>query len=453
MALFDFFYRRNIKAKHYFNETNRQLDLPKMGVQLSKVDSSLTANIQVGEIQSHKKITIPEGGDVNQLVKLDMMQYEISQAINTLNGIAKQEKTKEYVDILFQMFKLVSGNTTDDVKKKSIDNDIAKELDFSKLNKYLTDRGFKSNGLPNDLSTKEGYVIWPITLQPSATYIHTAQIQLIKLLVSAGWKLHVIIGDCGKHSTIVKDTSVFKKSIISLLEKNSIAINDNTVTFLSKYFKRDQDYMDNSLLQNVTSLQLLNTFHTVSDSVEWYNYWEFITKSYNKTKRDELKKRKILSNLQPLLNWTLVVTITKTYSKSIVVAGEDEQKQWDEIIKLHGNNRIGMIYIQELKDGNNTMPQSDIGIGSEQDMLNKLSRGNMGQWLYNHFVELPYFFKDTNVKPSFCKLSDDECKKYGDNCIKCLFGDNKENFCDAHFDKNTFVSEIYQIANPANSIT
>jgi hypothetical protein len=111
-----------------------------------------------------------------------------------------------------------------------------------------------------------------------------------------------------------------------------------------------------------------------------------------------------------------------------------------------------MIYIQELKNDTKTMDQTEIGIGSEQEMLTKLNNGNMGQWLYNHFVELPYFLKDTTVKPPFCKLSDDECTKYGDNCIKCLFGDNGKNFNDTHFDKSALVSEIYQIANPANAI-
>jgi len=453
MAFFDFLYRRNIKTKHYFNETKRQLDLPKLGVQLSKIDSSLTANIQVGEIRTHKKITIPEGGNVSQLAQLDMMQYEIAQAINTLKGKNKQEKTKEYVDILFKMFQIVSSNDSRsnnlDVKKKSND-EVIKNTDFTKLNKYLTDRGFKSCGLPNNLSVKDGYVIWPITLQPSATYIHTAQIQLIKLLVTAGWKLHVIVGDCGKHSATVRDTSVFKNAIISLLQQNGIAIEQQTVTLLSKYFKRDPSQTDDSLLQEVTSLELLNTFHTISESVQWIQYWDYVTKNYNKIKKDELKKRKILNNLQPLLNWTLVVAITKKYSKTIVVAGEDEQKQWDEIINLHGNNKIGMIYIQELKKDNKTMDQSEINIGSSIDMQAKFNNGNMGQWLYNHFIELPKFL--TNQKPQFCKISDNECNNHGNNCVKCLFDNNNKNLNDINLDKNMLVSEIYQISNPANAI-
>lgn len=321
------------------------------------------------------------------------------------------------------------------------------------LAQYLSDRGFNNTGLPSDLFTKDGYVIWPITLQPSATYIHTAQIQLIKLLVCAGWKLHVIIGDCGKHSATVK-ASNFQNAVKSILKQNQIPIKSDTITLLSKYYQRDPSQMDRSLLQNVTSLELLNTFHNVSNSVNWKQYWDYVTKNYDGKKKAELNKRKILSNLQPLLNWTLVISITKKYSKTIVVAGEDEKLQWDNIVGLHGNNKIGMIYIQELKNNSNkTMDQSEIGIGSEQEMSAKLTNGNMAQWLYNHFVELPYFLKDNNEKPNFCKLSDNECERNKDNCIKCLFDNDRKNFKDSNFDKDAFVSEIYKIANPANSIS
>jgi hypothetical protein len=331
-------------------------------------------------------------------------------------------------------------------KRNTIDTEKVKGL-----TKYLSERGFKSTSLSNNLSIKDGYVIWPITLQPSATYIHTAQIQLIKLLVCAGWKLHVIIGDCGKHSATAK-ASDFQKEIQAILNKNEIPIKKDTITLLSKYYQRNKSRTDDSLLENVTSLELLNTFHRISNSVEWEKYWNYVTKNYDKKKIAELKKRKILSNIQPLLNWTLVITITKKYSKTIVVAGEDEKEQWDKITNLHGNNKIGMIYIQELKDEQQTMDQSEIGIGSEQEMLAKLNKGNMASWLYSHFIELPYFLKD-DVQPSFCKLSSNECQKNKDNCIKCLFDDNSKNFKDSNFDKNAFVSEVYQIANPANAIS
>jgi len=39
------------------------------------------------------------------------------------------------------------------------------------------------------------------------------------------------------------------------------------------------------------------------------------------------------------------------------------------------------------------------------------------------------------------------------NCIKYIFDTNGKLTDDANFDKNAFVSEIYKIANPANTVT
>ncbi|MDR2835102.1 MAG: hypothetical protein LBV69_02725, partial [Bacteroidales bacterium] len=60
MALFDFLFRRKIKAVRYFAETDRQFDLPGIKVQISKLDSSVDVATQAGGGKSHKKITIPD---------------------------------------------------------------------------------------------------------------------------------------------------------------------------------------------------------------------------------------------------------------------------------------------------------------------------------------------------------------------------------------------------------
>lgn len=452
MAIFDFIFRRKIKLVHYFDENTKVLDLPNVKAQLLLLKSEGEIDFKIGKKQIHSKITIPEGGDTTKLLHLDQLQYTLASAINTLKGKSKQEKTEKYVDSLFEILKLVSlDSSTSEGKKKNLNENNAINVNFKQLNKYLGDRGFQSNGLPSNLSTTNGFVIWPIALQPSATYIHTAQIQLINLLVQAGWRLHIIIGDCGKHSSTIKSPNNFKNSISDLLKKNQIDVTEKTVTLLSRYFKRKPDDRDATLIEEVTSLDLLNTFHNISDSILWYDYFSYITKNYNKTKKNEItKNRKVLNNLQPLLNWTVVTTISNAkqiqQSKVIVIAGEDERKQWDEVIKSHGNNNIGLIYIHELKLQNKTMDQSEINIGSETDMLKKLEYGNMGQWLYTHFVELPKFLN--NTKPSFCRISDNICTANNNNCIKCLFEGDK-NFNNPDFNKRDFVSSIYEIANPA----
>jgi len=436
---------RKIKSKSFFNYDKKKLNIK--GIKASIPNEKIPVDLSLGEISKENfPVEISE-----ELKRLDLLQLQIASAINSLSeGPEKEAQKGKYINTLIEMFKTAQNQSPYFTKKKNNIEITQAKGHFKSLNKYLSERGFQSTGLPNNLITNSGYVIWPITLQPSVTYIHTAQIQLIRLLVQAGWKLHVIIGDCGKHAGTIKSPIYFKDSISNLLKKNQIDVDEKTVTLLSKYFKRKPDFEDPSLLKEVTSLDLLNTFHNISDSILWCDYFTYITKNYNKTKKQEIiKNRKVLSNLQPLLNWTVVITISNgnqsQQSKAIVIAGEDEKKQWDEVIKLHGNNRIGMIYIHELKYQNKTMDQSEINIGSELEMVNKLGNGNMCQWLYTHFVELPKFL--TNSKPPFCKISENKCNDNNNNCIKCLF-EGERNFNDKDFNKIDFVSKIYEIANP-----
>lgn len=145
----------------------------------------------------------------------------------------------------------------------------------------------------------------------------------------------------------------------------------------------------------------------------------------------------------------MVATIVKdSHSKAIVIAGEDEKVQWDYITNNHTENNLGVIYIHELKkEENRTMDQEDIQIGSIQEMRTKLDVGNMAEWLYTHFVELPKF--RTKQKPEFCGLSGSTCSKYQENCIDCLFRKG-ENFNHPDFNKNRFVDVVYPMSNPAN---
>lgn len=174
-----------------------------------------------------------------------------------------------------------------------------------------------------------------------------------------------------------------------------------------------------------------------------------IKKNYDDPKKTLINNRSVLNNIQPLLTWALVATIVKESKlKTIVIAGEDEQEQWDYVTNNHTNNNLGVIYIHELKkEGDKTMDQEDLLIRNSAEMHSKLLVGNMAEWLYTHFVELPKF--TTKGKPVFCKISDDNCKQYNDNCIDCLFKTGKH-FQDTHFDKSGFVDSVYPLSNPAN---
>jgi hypothetical protein len=459
MVIFDFLCRRKIKAQYYFNEKDRQLDMPSIGVQLSKSELSADVKAQIGQVKSHNKITIPEGGDVTELAKLDMMQYQLANTINTLNGKSKQEKTEKYVELLLQMFRIDTEKNTkkgseEELSKENIEKkeDIIQDkncFDCLNLKTFLEEREFRSLFLPNNLC-EEGTLLWPMNVQDNVTYIHSAQFQLAKLFVLAGWKLKVIIGDCGHNSSKGRDArDGFKKAIESFFSKNKLSSDSYKITLLSQYFIRNQE----SDIE-IDQIELLEEFHSISDKVQWKDYKNEILKEYDDETRYKIENRKILNNIQPLLVWSVVASINQynvknNAGKVIVVAGADELKQWERIVDTHRRNNLGVIFIQELKtaDGK-TMNQSEIKITDKIMLQEKINNNeNLAKWLFLHFIELPKYHTHIQQLP-FCNISKNKCKEYNDNCIKCLF--ENENYREIEFDKNEYVKYIYPLINSAN---
>ena len=441
---------KKIECKRYFDESHKTIDLPSMVTNASVLNVSAEASMKLGQIKTDSEICVPENIS-ERLVMLDINQYNIARAINSLPRKKKAEKIEEYIDMLFEMYKLVAkvgdenyNETT--INTSSMDNKLQSK---DNLKKYLDDRHFKSTALPDDLNVNQGYVIWPVALLAKTTYIHKAQAQLIKLLTNCGWRLLVIIGDCGKNAAR-RDQIGFTSGIEQILRTQNIPFDANTIAKISEYYQQeDASSRSKNLLEGITGTKILSSFHSISEGLKWSEFDKLIKKNYDETKKEEIKQRNVLHNIQPLLIWSLVATIVKdSCSKAIVIAGEDEQEQWDYVTNNHTNNNLGVIYIHELKkDGNKTMNQEDLLIRNTQEMRNKLQVGNMAEWLYTHFVELPKF--TTKEKPAFCRMSDDYCRQYHDNCINCLFGSG-QHFQDEHFNKDGFVNTIYPLSNPAN---
>ncbi len=449
MGIFDFFKSSSgskIKVRRYYDEASKELNLPEIIASLSKTDQSSSISAKFGQIQTSSKITIPEGIS-SELVVLDQLQEQLANAINGLKGENRQEQLIKYTDTLMKMMEY---RTKTDVKTKEQILDEQKKTkngQYSDLKKFLDDRKFKSALLPDDLNRDQGYIIWPVTLLSKTTYIHKAQAQLIRLLVNSGWKLHVIIGDCGRQLNWKRDFTDNLKKILAPLD---IEINDNTIAFLGDYYRQDDSSAKQQLLANVESKNILSFFHQISEGLDWNKFDSLIKKNYDEAKRNEIGCRTVLNNIQPLLIWSLVTSIVKgTQSKSILIAGEDEQDQWKYITDGFTANNLGLIYIHELKkQDNKTMDQNDLKMDSKEEMSQKLGLGNMAQWLFTHFVELPKF--SNSQRPTFCKISENECIKYKSNCIHCLFEEG-QNYTHTDFNKQLFIDNVWPMANPANN--
>lgn len=452
MSILNFFYTLfsggKLKCQHYFDDTKKEINLPSMAINIDII-KECDVKGELGQINTSRKISVPSHIS-EKLVQLDQNQYNLANAINALPKNERSESIKEYIQILLEIHKTISnegGETSLNKQNGDIGNSNIGNNNKN-LKKFLDDRHFKSSALPDNLNKNQGYIIWPVALLAKTTYIHKAQAQLIKLLTDCGWKLLVIIGDCGKDAA-KRDLPGFMNGIKQILSKQGIPF--YIIAKISDYYQQDDTSpaIGNNLIKGITGTKILKSFHNISEGLKWEEFDKLIKKNYDETKKEEIKQRNVLHNIQPLLIWSLVATIVKeSHSKAIVIAGEDEKVQWDYITNNHTENNLGVIYIHELKkEGDKTMDQEDIQIGSIQEMRNKLHIGNMAEWLYTHFVELPKF--TTKQKPVFCKLSTNLCERYHDNCINCLFREGN-NFNSTDFDKNQFVDIVYPMSNPAN---
>lgn len=445
-VLWTLFTGGKLKCRYYFDDTEKVINFPSMTANISLIESSDVTG-ELGKIDTKRKIAVPPGVS-DKLIQLDQNQYNLAVAINALPKNERAAEIKKYIKVLLEIHEIVSNDSNRNGLDKN--NQIPNiSVDGTTLKKYLDDRHFKSTALPDDLSKNQGYVIWPVALLAKTTYIHKAQSQLIKLLTDCGWKLLVIVGDCGKNAAR-RDQVGFTSGIEQILRTQNIPFDSNTIAKISEYYQQeDASLRGNNLLEGITGTKILNSFHSISEGLKWSEFDKLIKKNYDEIKKEEIKQRNVLHNIQPLLTWSLVATIVKhSHSKAIVIAGEDEKVQWDYITNNHTENNLGVIYIHELKkEENKTMDQEDIQIGSIQEMRAKLDIGNMAEWLYTHFVELPKFA--TKQKPDFCKISGNTCSQFQENCINCLFR-NGRNFNQSDFDKNRFVDIVYPMSNPAN---
>jgi hypothetical protein len=437
-------FERNIPQRRYFDEKSMVLNLPEISSNISILKLKAKVGAKIGSYSANSSVKIPEH-ITSELISLDISQFQLAPIINALHGKRRQDKINEYADIILKIYEFQNKATQTALSQQVDTDDVKKNPNKDSYRKFLDDRKFKTILLPDDLDNNQGYIIWPVTLLPQTTYIHRAQVQVILPLINYGWKLLVIIGDCGKD---IKLKEAFYDDIQRLLMSFDINVSEQTIAYLSDYYNQNDHMQNSKIIEGVSGTQILNFFHRISERIIWQNFDKLIKKNYDNLKMQDIEKRTVLNNIQPLLFWSLISTIvTVCKSKAILIAGEDEQEQWEYIISQFTNHYLGVIYIRELTDGDGkTMSQEDFKIRNSNEMKEKLEIGNMAEWLFTHFVELPKFM--SNQKPSFCRISEVECANNNSNCLRCLFEQN--NYSNEYFDKQGMVEYIWPMSNPAN---
>lgn len=419
------------KAKPKFRNINKETSTSVGGLEVDV--KGVKAGVgSVSHTSSQTPVVMTE-----EIAKKDLLHEQTMSTIESVDNYDKRENLKEnYAETLINE----RGQSSE---KKKDESEINSCFQCNNLKSFLDEREFRNLYLPNNLC-EAGTLVWPMNAQDNVTYIHAAQFQLAKLFNLAGWKLNIIIGDCGHNSSKEKNAQVeFKTQLVDFFNRNNFSNDNYEIKFLSQYFIRNSE---NTI--EIDQKDLLNEFHSISDKVLWIDYKNEILKEYDDNTRDKIENRKILNNIQPLLIWSVVASInqynvTNNKGKVVVIAGADELKQWERIVDTHRRNNLSTIFIHELKTADEkTMNQSEFKITDKIMLRDKVANNdNFAKWLILHFIELPKCHTRMDSLP-FCKT---KCDVYTQNCIKCLFIDGK--YKTESFDQSEFISYIYPIIN------
>jgi len=422
-------FKNKIKAQRFFNYEKKILNIK--GMKASVPNDQLPVEFSLGEFSSEN--FPPEVSE--KLKNQDMLQYTITNAINSLNeGEEKEKKKIELIDAILAMFKLAQDiNEIDSktYKKKEL-------IEGTDLYDFYSNSDYEiANIVKSDL-TNPGLIIWPVTLQDRPTIIHKAQIEIIKTLQINNWELKIIIADCGSNDISDQKITGFLLELEKHLQKRNIKY--GKVCLLSEYYQLNLD--GDTILKNFI---YLSSKIKISDLMRYNNKQE----TYSPKNTRKVQTRATLKFIQPVLMWSAVILESENYcnnnlgKKAIIIAGKDESNQWKYIFSL--KSIIGGIFNIILQDeGKKTIFQEErpMIFHSDDEVLKSLDKGNLAKWLFESFISTPKFpTKLTNL--SFCK----ECKK-NKECRNCLFPISSDVKLPNFVDRDKFVESFWGIINP-----
>lgn len=284
-----------------------------------------------------------------------------------------------------------------------------------------------------------GVIIWPIVPRDLATAIHRGQAEIVRLLSLLGWRLTVLISDCGSTNNYPRAySSSFQKRLESYLTFRNVAIDQ--CLYLSDLY--EPSYADYPRLQTY--------FKTLSEHFSLQDLMHLKEKNLSQDEKDRVRSQSTLNSLVPILTSAAVLHLAEPSdgeqkSRYIVLAGGDENYQWTHTLSAHVGRQarelIGVILnpIFQKKDLSGTFQQAHLRDWpiwySQEQLLNDLQETNLGWWLFQLHCYLSSF-PEAGVKINGNDITPDAWK---DNPFV-----NPEGF-----NEKAFVEHIWPIMDPS----
>lgn len=250
--------------------------------------------------------------------------------------------------------------------------------------KQLEEAGVVPLSLSAAAIADPGLVIWPIVPRAVVTAIHRAQAEVVRLLARLGWRVRVLIADCGAHEYDARLVKSFSSSLLRYLEYRGVAQVD--IELLSAAFDpTGPDYPE-----------MQGRFQQVTRELPLEKLLAMNNKSYSEEVKDDIRKSPSLEFLRPSLIISALTQMAKREDhKTIVVAGNDEDIQYRSLMDLpNARERLGVLMIPILSEGEPGSPQTRQSVNgpiweSQAELRMALGTGNLAWWAFSLLDFLP----------------------------------------------------------------
>ncbi len=250
--------------------------------------------------------------------------------------------------------------------------------------------------VPTNLKLQEfnppGIIIWPVVPRKIATAIHRGQIEIMRLIAFLGWRIHLLVADCGTIIPVERDdTDNFVSAILDHAKKRGLR--DIEQSFLSDYYK----------VNYAGQKDILYWFHKITKDLKVQELIDINQKDYPK----EIKNKVLeptLDFLRPVLTCAAVLHLTRESSKknkdakTIIVVGVDEKLQWRHLLLNIPSVRLGGVYnpiFKMSKAGGQSytaLQENRWPIWhSQKELYDDIEKTNAGKWVFQLFIQLTSF--------------------------------------------------------------
>jgi Adenylate and Guanylate cyclase catalytic domain len=298
-----------------------------------------------------------------------------------------QEATKYCISIGHHTLKGISDPPTHELFSFEWQDFRRDDPDFSLAGlvyEHLRRAGVEASNISVKDLANPGTIIWPVVPRDLATAIHRGQAEIIRLLALLGWKIQLLIADCGVPDNNRLHSEAFLDALKSYMKSRDMTFSD--VKYMSDLYQPHYDGYN----------QIQDIFRKLIAELSLDDMLMINNKTYDAKEQEENKRSSALKFLNPALAVAAVLYLALQHSqKCAVVAGKDEKIQWERTYRVpQMRSHLGAMMNPELKSKTGFLDKQkyDWPIWySDDSLVGSMDSTNLAWWTFQLHAYIPAF--------------------------------------------------------------